>query len=271
MKRKSIFITMIFLILFLAGCGNNTSNDSINNATRSVQNYDITISVILWEEEVVMDGKYTGELVNGKPEGEGEFVASAEDGLSKCTYTGAFSDGFFDGYGIFTAEGNEMNLKLPGTYTKGKYTPTASETFTLIGQLDYYFGEFDFSDSTANYIDSHAELFPASKEEIQGVDAPEFSYKKFKKTGKQDIVEIVKMKSLHALQVFEEDFFDGKLTSILAADDEYNYYAIYYLDTVEIYEGDTFTAFAVPCANSSFDNVSGGTTNVIAMVASYFQ
>ena len=71
------------------------------------------------------------------------------------------------------------------------------------------------------------------------------------------------------MQVFEDDYMDGKLTYILGADDEGSYYALYYLGSADIYDEDTFTAYAVPCATSSFENVGGGTTNVIVMAASY--
>ena len=41
----------------------------------------------------------------------------------------------------------------------------------------------------------------------------------------------------------EDDYLGGKLTYLLAADDDNNYYALYYLDSTEVYNEDTFTAY----------------------------
>ena len=70
---------------------------------------------------------------------------------------------------------------------------------------------------------------------------------------------------------FEDDFGDGKLTSILAVDEEFNYYALYYTDSVEVYDEDEFTVYALPCATSGFDNIGGGTTNVVVMIANHIE
>lgn len=112
-------------------------------------------------------------------------------------------------------------------------------------------------------------LFPtATNEAIQSSDIQDFSSKQFNKTRKQDQIGLVKL-DLYAVQVFEDDYLGGKLTYLLAADDDNNYYALYYLDSTEVYNEDTFTAYAIPCSTSSFDNISGGTTNVIVLAACY--
>ena len=94
--------------------------------------------------------------------------------------------------------------------------------------------------------------------------------KQFNKTRKQDQIGLVKL-DLYAVQVFEDDYLGGKLTYLLAADDDNNYYALYYLASTEVYNEDTFTAYAIPCSTSSFDNISGGTTNVIVLAACYIE
>lgn len=86
----------------------------------------------------------------------------------------------------------------------------------------------------------------------------------------KDQIGLVKL-DLYAMQVFEDDYLGGKLTYLLAADDDNNYYALYYLDSTEVYNEDTFTAYAIPCSTSSFDNISGGTTNVIVLAACYIE
>ena len=156
------------------------------------------------------------------------------------------------------------------TVNKQDEFPKTSDIFDEIGRADI-FGEFYLDDEVAGYINEHPELFPtAEKEDIKDEDLKEFSYKKFNKTRAQDEIGLVKL-DLYAAQVFEDDFNDGKLTSILAVDEEFNYYAIYYTDSVEVYDEDEFTVYALPCATSNFDNIGGGTTNVVVMIASYIE
>ena len=119
------------------------------------------------------------------------------------------------------------------------------------------------------YIDENENLFPtATNEAVQSSDIQDFSSKQFNKTRRQDQIGLLKL-DLYAVQVFEDDYLGGKLTYLLAADDDNNYYALYYLDSTEVYNEDTFTAYAIPCSTSSFDNISGGTTNVIVLAACY--
>ena len=270
MKRNDIIIGAIIMsmlmLMLMVGCG-NTSTAAPDNSPKTVQDYDITITIIDGKDTFDIDGKYTGEVVDGTPNGQGVFVAESEDN-ARYEYEGSFSSGYFDGYGITNITNDDGTLQMAGTYTKGEFTPTPGESFNYIGQLDL-FGKFSLSDDVIEYIDTHSELFPtANKDEIQTISTQEFSSKQFNKTRKQEKIGLVKL-DLYAVQVFEDDYMDGKLTYILGADDEGSYYALYYLGSADIYDEDTFTAYAVPCATSSFENVGGGTTNVIVMAASY--
>lgn len=216
-----------------------------------------------------IDGKYTGEVVNGKLQGVGTFKADGENG-STYMYEGNFSNGAFNGYGVTTIINDGETLEMSGTYTNGEFTPTTGESFNYIGQLDL-FGKFAISDAVIEYIDANENLFPtATNEAVQSSDIQDFSSKQFNKTRRQDQIGLVKL-DLYALQVFEDDCLGGKLTYLLAADDDNNYYALYYLDSTEVYDEDTFTAYAIPCSTSSFDNISGGTTNVIVLAACYIE
>ena len=272
MKRKyniigAIIMSMLMPML-MAGCG-NTSITAPDNSPKTVQDYDITVTIIDGKDTLDIDGKYTGEVVDGTPNGQGIFVAESENN-ARYEYEGNFSSGYFDGYGITNITNDSGTLQMAGTYTRGEFTPTSGESFNYIGQLDL-FGKFSLSDDVIEYININSNLFPTvNKDEIQTVATQEFSSKQFNKTRKQEKIGLVKI-DLYAVQVFEDDYMDGKLTYILAVDDEGSYYALYYLGSTDVYDKDTFTAYAVPCATSSFNNVGGGTTNVIVMAASYIE
>jgi hypothetical protein len=268
MKRKGIIILTILMSL-LVGCANNTPSISDDGAPLSVQDYDLTITIVEGEDSLDIDGKYTGKIVDGKPQGEGIFKSEGENG-SVYMYEGAFSDGCYNGYGVTTLTNGGETLQMAGTYTQGVFTPTAGESFNYIGQLDL-FGKFAVPEAVVEYIDSNISVFPiATKETIQSADIQEFSSKQFIKTRKQEQIGLVKL-NLYAVQVFEDDYLNGKLTYLLAADDDNNYYAMYYLGSAEVYDEDTFTAYAIPCTTSSFDNIGGGTTNVIVIAACYIE
>lgn len=265
MKRNGIFILSIVMAL-LAGCGASPQTDS----PVTVDDYDLTVPMVEDGETLDIDGKYTGEIVNGLPQGEGIFVVDGESG-NKYVYEGTFADGCYNGFGVTTITNENGTIELAGTYTNGEYTPSTGEAFNYIGQLDL-FGKFAISEDVIEFIDSNTTLFPiATHEAVQATDLQEFSNRQFNKTRKQDTIGLVKL-NLYAAQVFEDDFiYNGKLTYLLAVDDDGNYYAVYYLGSAEVYDEDTITVYAIPCATSGFDNISGGITNVTVMSACYIE
>ncbi len=267
--KKAGIIVLSLLMLLLSSCGSTTPKTSEDYTPFTVSDYDITVTMIEGTDTYDIDGKYTGEVINGNPQGFGTFKAEGEDGASYM-YEGDFSDGAYNGYGVTTIINDGETLEMSGTYTNGEFTPTAGESLNYIGQLDL-FGKFAISDAVIEYIDTNENLFPtATNEAIQFSDIQDFSSKQFNKTRKQDQIGLVKL-DLYAVQVFEDDCLGGKLTYLLATDDDNNYYALYYLDSMEVYDGDTFIAYAIPCSTFSFDNISGGTTNVIVLAACYIE
>ena len=266
MKKAGVIVLSLLMVL-LSGCGSTAQETPKNDTPSTVSDYDITVTMVEGTDTYDIDGKYTGEVVNGKPQGIGTFKADGENG-STYMYEGDFSDGAYNGHGVTTIINDGETLEMSGTYTNGEFTPTTGESFNYIGQLDL-FGKFAVSDAVIDYIDTNENLFPtATNEAIQSSSIQDFSSKQFNKTRKQDQIGLVKL-DLYAVQVFEDDYLGGKLTYLLAADDDNNYYALYYLDSTEVYNEDTFTAYAIPCSTSSFDNISGGTTNVIVLAACY--
>ena len=267
MKQKfKIIAVLVIVMLLLAGCGDGEKTSSSKN----VEDFPISIN---WgfgnsDEEVEISGKYTGSLVNGKAEGEGTFIADSEN---QFEYVGSFAKGTFNGKGTITAqitEGEEATV-LTGTFTEGTFTPTTGELYNLVGSLSY-FGEFTVSDEVIDYIDSHTDLFPLGDDlAVQSDGLKDFNAKQFAKTREQEEIGLVGI-YMYAVQAYEDsmDPLTDKLTSILGVDDEGNYYSVYYLGSTFVCEGDNFTTYAVPCATTSFENVGGGNTNVIVLLAS---
>ena len=278
----------------------NTEPSASITKEKEVTDKEITITVEDPSGTYEIDGYYTGSEKNGQADGQGTFTYWDNNDTYSLKYEGAFSNGTFQGEGketqkdaeegyIRVYEGQFMNgnynghgtltvtdmsdnstLKIVGTFTKGSFTPTAGEAFNFIGQLDV-FGTFSLSDNQIEYVDSHPELFPTcNKASADAADLVSFTYKQFTKTRKQEELGPIKL-NLVAQQVFEDEFLDGKVTSLLARDTDNNYYTVYYRDSVEVYDGDSFVVWAVPCTTSSFDNIGGGVTTTIVLLACYME
>lgn len=212
-------------------------------------------------------GIYTGKVVDGYPDGEGTFKSKNSEGVS-YEYYGAFSKKTMNGYGRTVYHLQDMDLVQEGNYVDAIFTPTQGQMFRYLAPISV-FGEYEVSDEIIKFIDS-SELFKEpNKEKAASVTLQDFDYKKFKKNKKQDTIGFVKL-TLTVTQIFEEDLGNNNvLTSILAHDNDYNYYVVYHLSSVDIYEDDKFTTYAVPCSSASFENVSGGTTLVLVFLSAY--
>lgn len=98
MKKTGIIVLSLFMVL-LSGCGSTTQETPKNDTPSTVSDYDITVTMVEGTDTYDIDGKYTGEVVNGKPQGVGTFKADGENGYT-YTYEGNFSNGAFNGYGV---------------------------------------------------------------------------------------------------------------------------------------------------------------------------
>ena len=302
MKKQVQLLLVLFIVsaIILTGCGNAPSISALQNVLDPTTATDklITVSVTIEGETRTMEGLYTGELKDGRAHGNGSFVIDVDeenmlsyrgsfsegeingegvlrlviDANTEVRYEGTFVNGALDGHGSSIASSDGETLTRKGTYTKGVFTPTVGEKYDYLGQMDLY-GVFSLSDGVISYIDSHPEYFPkADRPDAKAAILRDFEYRQFTKTRKQDTLGLIKLE-LYAAQVYEDEFkeINGTVTYLLAIDSDENLYALYYLDSAEIYDGDAFTAYAIPVATSSYDNVSGGTTNVIILIGSYLE
>ena len=90
----------LMIALFVAGCG-----------AEKVENKEMTITIASGQRT----GIYTGEIKNGKPEGNGVFKTKNSEGAA-YTYTGGFKNGTFEGKGVLVFENG---FKNETTYKNG--------------------------------------------------------------------------------------------------------------------------------------------------------
>lgn len=266
-KRKSfcIFITG-FITVFLMACDLPTSigTNGIGKKEDYVENKKISVKYGVYDEPVELTGIYTGDVENGLPDGNGKIDFLSDDEEVIIKYVGGFKEGAVDGYGEATFYMDDSDLILKGTHKDGLYTPTLSEKYGDICRVGG-FGSFELSDEVCEYINEYEGAFKNLhlSSDMKEVD---FSYKEFIKTRKQSEIGVTKLE-LGISQIFEDEWLDGEsVTSALVYDKDSNMYAIYFIGSEEIYDGDIIEVYAIPVATSSFENVSGGVTNVIDLI-----
>ena len=150
MKRKRaikiLFLSAlsISLLAVFAACGGD-SDPSVSPDSSSDGMEEQVTDYMLDEER-----KYTGTLVDGKPEGEG----TLEWILTNCVYTGEFSDGVYEGEGVF--EWHDTGDRLEGTFSNGapitgKYTYANTMSYEGEFNMEWQFeGEGIFDWNTYN-------------------------------------------------------------------------------------------------------------------------
>lgn len=141
--NKKILILGLSIMTILSGCGNknsssfensNTGNSSIIESSSSSISTSDTIEQVV---DYMLDDerKYTGQLVNGLPEGEGILTWVK----TNCVYTGEFKAGAYHGEGLFEWKNNGDSLK--GTFENGN---PINGKFTYKNTMSYT-GEFNES------------------------------------------------------------------------------------------------------------------------------
>jgi hypothetical protein len=183
------------------------------------------------------------------------------------TYTGGFSEGYFDGYGEFTQDGE---IVVSGNFDKGTYAPSKADF--LLSAQEYYQSASTLTPAARDFIDAHDDLFPCETEEAKAeaisLTDSGIEYKMITKSPNQFGEKLLSVNGLSVIQIFENPVSGYTLTWILAADNEFNYYAIYYLGSVDVFEDDAINVRGLPMGVSNFDNVSGGTTNIVVLAGS---
>ena len=83
MKKAGVIVLSLLMVL-LSGCGSTAQETPKNDTPSTVSDYDITVTMVEGTDTYDIDGKYTGEVVNGKPQGVGTFKADGENGSMKA-------------------------------------------------------------------------------------------------------------------------------------------------------------------------------------------
>lgn len=277
MKKVMTWVLALIFTFSLTGCSTNPASSSVDKqpVTETVEDKEITISIKTFDDNgidsvpIERTGTFSGTLVDGIPSGEGSFTTQNPAGTT-WTYTGNFKNGTFNGQG--TASWPEYEES--GTYTDGLFTPTKREFFAhaTYGR----FGKYTLTEDAAAYLDAHPDFFPATTEEtisaVKNAVDNTITYPMLTKSIANNSSTLIHIEDVTVLQIFEDGLVGHTLTSALLEDADYNHYQLVYDGALpDVLEDDVITVDALPIASSGFDNIGGGTTNVIVIAGAHVQ
>lgn len=268
---KTRVLALLFgtaMVFTLAACGSKEPK------VETVEDMEYTITMQVWgddgitPEEIQRDGAYTGETIDGIPNGSGTFKSQNQSGV-QWVYEGDFQNGTFHGYGTCTWD-DEGIIEEAGSYENGLFMPGKSDFISMVPKL--ILNDFSLPETSKDFIDAHENIFPCSdeqsREETLSMVDESIVYKQMAKNISEYTGTIIHLESLEATQVFENNAYGHTYTVIIAEDGNWNFYTIFYDGAVDLYEDDHFKLYGLPVSNSSYTNSLGGQTNTIAVVGS---
>ena len=287
--KRHIILALAIALCFAGGCSNSqvveseaadAANESEQPVIEQVVDQEMTLPIQNWNDdytelkaEETRDGKYTGQLIDGVPNGQGKFESQSPEGL-KWYYEGEFTDGRMTGVGK-TVYDEENSEDYVGHFTNSAFTPTEVEWYKVaIPSMTQDFSTpLTLDDTTASMIEANPEYFPAtddaSKAKVQSMVDSSIEYRHLSKNVTPYRGKFIYFKNQIALQVFSYPAWGHTYTSILACDQNYtNHHYLTYYGDIDVYDGDTIAFISAPYSYSSFQNVGGGETNIIAEIAS---
>lgn len=279
LKKFSIGTLCGIMLLTFTGCGNATSQPT-EPTTEQVEDADLTLQLTFWNDDktepqdpVEKQGKFTGTLIDEKPSGEGKFVTQNSAG-EEWYYEGQFTDGTITGQG--GCYWTESGYQEVGTYENGLFVPTKAEFFD--NTIRWYSSSMfkktvELNDTTLEFLQAHENIFPATTEETKSeamnlVDSS-IEYKHLSKSTDDYLEKLIYFKNQELIQTEEFTMWGHTVTRMLTSDQNYtNHHFIFYDGSIDVFDGDNITFVSLPIGSASFNNVGGGTTNVIVSIAS---
>ncbi len=253
--KKGIFMLLSIVIMF-SGCS--------GNKVKTVTDKEITLSMEVGERV----GTYTGEMLNGIPNGVGKFETVNPEGV-KWYYEGDFVDGTFTGQGVTVWETGKI---LRGTYENFVWKPNSAQIFESLESID----EVGMSDAAKKFIENNNGIFPASVYfEIQDFVDKDISYKMITKEPNKYGDKIVLFENLYInqIRVFPVGKTQDGYTYMTAYDEDYNVFELYYVGSLpDILDGDTVSkVYGIPLAVGGYETVAGGFANTIEVAVSFVE
>lgn len=283
MKKFYPMILSCALLLSLCACTGNEAAGDTNQAPKpeTVENQQMTLSLYTWnderneknEEPIERSGVYTGETLDGVPNGYGKFETRNSSGVS-WYYEGEFENGLFNGEG--GCYWPETGYQEVGHFSNGYFEPTETEFYDNAIRAftsSVFLNTVALNSASTQFIMENEPIFPALTEEAKTLAKdlvqPDVGYKHLTKSIDDYLGVLFSANSQYVVQVREVKYWGHTMTTILLADSDFsNYQYAFYDGRIDIYDDDTVNIVSLPITNASFENIGGGVTNVVVTIAS---
>jgi hypothetical protein len=215
--------------------------------------------------EVDREGSYKGDVVNGVPDGNGDFSAINGENV-KYDYSGNWKDGLYEGKGHLEYDSDDY-WTLDGNFEGAEFFPSVADLYVAAGTMKT--SAFSISSKEYEYISSHENLFTGKVQEVDdSFISKDFKYEQFSKNTNAYELSIIKVSGLSVIQVFEEqDVYGYDLVYILASDSKYRVYNINMIGTApNIVEGSRISFVGMPVDYFTYKSVSGSDIWAIACI-----
>lgn len=216
-------------------------------------------------------GKYSGYVVNGVPEGIGTFNTQNPNG-DKYTYEGEWKNGIWHGQGKLVYEDADA-IGREGTFVNGEFTPTPLELFGYLFSLE----KTSLCDNAQEIIKNNEDLFYGEVSDIsEELRDKDFNLAQFKKNPNSSIKGVIEVSNLVVVQIFEYEAKEmqcnipkDNITYFLARDWQDNVYYCFMVGSApeNIVENSNIKLSAVPLNFITYKNTANEDVWAVACAA----
>lgn len=171
---------------------------------------------------------------------------------------------------------SETSNKTIESNNTNQQESAASDNYTVSSLYetlqDNEVAPYILSEKAKQFLSEHADYFPATNyEHIAGIVDTSIEYRYVEKNPSEYGDKLMELPELYVLSITEDDIgTSDKFTEIQAMDAQDNVYRIFYNGELkEVYKEDIIKADVLPLGVTSYDNVSGGTTNALVVAGAY--
>lgn len=285
-KLVSLIVSVIFICTMFVGCSRNVT--------------DKECSIDYDGNEYI--GTYTGEWEEDMPAGSGEFISdellydgnwadgafsghgklkTTDEDNKEFTYTGEFKKGVFNGKGCKEYGDDNEGYTEEGEFKNGEFSPDLIAGLNAMGSKSSC--PFTVSEKTATFINENLDVITGTDfdyEDLANVKDVNISFTDYTKQPDNYLNKMVEWHEFEIAQIWVYDFYNtgNQCIETIAMDDSGHVVRMFMIDDGShglgnvLDEGHTFTRLVgTPLSSSYYDNVSGGKTNCVIMLLSYFE
>ena len=202
-------------------------------------------------------GKYSGEVVDGIPNGQGTFESQNSSGI-KWVYDGEWKNGKMNGQGKMTFQDGKGAVE-EGTFTDNEFTPTLVEKIQEFGTRGSDNCQYKLSEEEKAFVQNNADIIEGK--DLKGLDAKidkTFNINQFKKNPNSFSPAFVKISNASIVQISEYEEEGKTVTFCIADTEDYEDVLYFYMigSSKDAVEDSTVDIILLPIDYTTYKNVN---------------